>query len=44
MDKMSRLEQEKKGNSYNSTHPRMIVKVPRKVFIHGVQIELNDTA
>ena len=22
----------------------MIVKVPRKVFIHGVQIELNDTA
>ena len=22
----------------------MIAKVPRKVFIHGVQIELNDTA
>ena len=41
---MSRWEQFKKGNIYNSTRPRMIAKVPRKVFIHGVQIELNDTA
>ena len=43
MDKISRLEQFKKRNIYNSIHPIMIVKVPRKVFIHGVQIELNDT-